>query len=228
VTEQVHHHHGGRTPRCGPRCGRRSATTRRCATCWTGWRTSTARSAPGRASSTGTCAPSRPRRRPAGTVGLTAWRAFSEVFLAHLAHEERAAVPVLERRLPPRRCAASRPDQQRALGLRVTMTRFFPWLIEDASPHRRQHVLGCCPRRCAGWCSARSAPPAPHRRRGREARSDRAAAAPAGAATTAVPAVAPWLILNGAALTRAWPTPSSTTTSDCSAPRRRPCRRCRR
>ena len=32
-------------------------------------------------------------------------------------------------------------------------------------------------------------------------RSDRAAAAPAGAATTAVPAVAPWLTLNAAALT---------------------------
>ncbi|HZG88623.1 MAG TPA: hemerythrin domain-containing protein [Pseudonocardia sp.] len=163
VTEQVHHHHGGEDAALwpalrtavgddaavrdlldrmedehralGPREGELDRNLRAFA----------AAPSPGRARS-----------------ALTAWRAFSEVFLAHLAHEERAAVPVLERRLPPEALRRFEADQQRALGLRVTMTRFFPWLIEDASPHRRQHVLGLLPAPLR-WVVLRSLPR--HRRR---------------------------------------------------------------
>ncbi len=89
-------------------------------------------------------------------------RAFTDALAAHLAHEERAAVPLLEHRLPPAVLARFERGQQRQLGLRAAMTQFFPWLLDGAPPDRREHVLGRLPAPLRWWV-LRSVP-AHHRR----------------------------------------------------------------
>ncbi len=78
-------------------------------------------------------------------AALVPCRAFADALGAHLAHEERDAVPLLESRLPPVALRRFEQRQQRQLGLRVAMTQFFPWLLDEALPQRREHVLGQLP-----------------------------------------------------------------------------------
>jgi hypothetical protein len=89
-------------------------------------------------------------------------RALAAALAAHLAHEERAAVPLLEHRPPPAVPARSERGQQRWLGPRAAMTQFLPRLRDGAPPDRREHVLGRLPAPLRRWV-LRSVPA--HRRR---------------------------------------------------------------
>lgn len=83
---------------------------------------------------------------PARTgVALHAWTTFSALFDAHLDHEERDALPLLEYRLPPAVLRRFERARQRSMGLGVAMTQFFPWLPDGATPQRREHVLAGLP-----------------------------------------------------------------------------------
>ena len=78
-------------------------------------------------------------------------RAFADALADHLAHEERDAVPLLEHRLPGAVLHRFERGQQRQLGLRAAMTQFFPWLLDEAPPERREHVLGRLPAPLRWW-----------------------------------------------------------------------------
>lgn len=78
-------------------------------------------------------------------VARQAWTTFSTVFEAHLSHEERDAVPLLEQRLPPAALRRFERAQQRTMGFRVAMTQFFPWLLDEAPASRQDHVLAMLP-----------------------------------------------------------------------------------
>ena len=63
----------------------------------------------------------------------------------HLDHEERDAVPLLEHELPAVVLRRFSARQQRTMGPRPAMTRFFPWLLDEAPPERSRRVLGELP-----------------------------------------------------------------------------------
>ncbi len=71
---------------------------------------------------------------------------FATLVEQHLGHEVRDAVPLLERELPAAALRTYSARQQRSMGLRPAMTRFFPWLLDEAPPERSHRVLGELPR----------------------------------------------------------------------------------
>lgn len=78
-------------------------------------------------------------RRPAGPLDH-----LREVVVAHLAHEEAEAMPLISAVVPPREWDAFGARQARALGLRGA-AEFFPWLLKGADDIRTEKVLGVLP-----------------------------------------------------------------------------------
>lgn len=62
----------------------------------------------------------------------------------HLAHEETAAMPIIDQVITPQEWDAFGKQQARDLGLKGA-AELFPWLIEGSTPQRTTDVLGLLP-----------------------------------------------------------------------------------
>ena len=76
--------------------------------------------------------------------GSPALRRFAGLVERHLADEERDALPLISRFITAAQWKAFENGQKRALGL-AGAARFFPWVLDDASPSQRSAVLALLP-----------------------------------------------------------------------------------
>lgn len=80
-----------------------------------------------------------------GHAGLAdAADAFAAELNAHLVHEEKDALPLIENDLPPADWAAFADGQRQQIGLGLA-PRYLPWLLDGATPERIDEVLGIFP-----------------------------------------------------------------------------------
>ena len=70
--------------------------------------------------------------------------ALASQLYGHLTHEERDALPLLDRTLTPAEWQAFVADQRRRTGIRGA-AQFFPWLLDGASAEQARAVLGGLP-----------------------------------------------------------------------------------
>jgi hypothetical protein len=78
-------------------------------------------------------------QRLGGTVD-----ALASALSGHLVHEEREALPLIDRSLTQAEWEAFGNDQRRRIGIRGG-AQLFPWLLDEASPRQMQAVLGGLP-----------------------------------------------------------------------------------
>jgi hemerythrin-like domain-containing protein len=71
-------------------------------------------------------------------------RELSDVLGAHLGHEEREVVPLLERHITKGELKEFEDSQRKSMKLR-DVGRFLPWLLDDLDDDRRRHVLAELP-----------------------------------------------------------------------------------
>src|SRR6266508_43132 len=83
--------------------------------------------------------------------------ALASALYGHLGHEERDALPLIDRSLTQAEWQAFGNDQRRLIG--TGGAQLFPWLLDEASAEQIQAVLGGCRRRC-GWSTGGSGSPA--------------------------------------------------------------------
>ncbi|MBA3906590.1 MAG: hemerythrin domain-containing protein [Pseudonocardiales bacterium] len=69
---------------------------------------------------------------------------FAELLEQHLADEERDAIPLIRRYATARQWQAFENGQKRGLGL-AGAARFFPWLLDDATPTLRARIIATLP-----------------------------------------------------------------------------------
>lgn len=107
-------------------------------------------------------------------------QAFVDVLDAHLAHEEREAVPLVERLLTQRELGKFERHQKKSMGLSGAAV-FFPWLLDELDESRTRTVLAQLPlplrraaqgswkrayvRRTESWAGSEGGPSPRHRNR---------------------------------------------------------------
>jgi hypothetical protein len=82
-------------------------------------------------------------RRDLGHLARAASRRPAELH-GHLAHEERDALPLIDRSLTPAEWQAFGNDQRRRIGIRGG-AQLFPWLLDEASAEQIRAVLAGLP-----------------------------------------------------------------------------------
>lgn len=70
--------------------------------------------------------------------------AFRDALSGHLAHEEREALPILQRAVSPAEWQAFEEEQGKRYGLKATLS-LLPWITEDASAPTSQFILSDLP-----------------------------------------------------------------------------------